>query len=106
MLVHNRMSAKKAADDDNWLMTKELLVSNKLGIHARPAAMFVKVANRFTCDIFVEKDGEKVNGKSIMGLMMLAAGPGSKFTVHAQGPDASQAIAEIEALIKRKFDED
>ena len=48
--------------------------------------MFVKIANRFTCDIFVEKDGEKVNGKSIMGLMMLAAGPGSKLTVHAEGP--------------------
>ena len=99
------MSAKKA-DDDNWLMTKELLVSNKLGIHARPAAMFVKVANRFTCDIFVEKDGEKVNGKSIMGLMMLAAGPGSKLTIHAQGADAQLAIAEIEALVKRKFDEE
>src|SRR6267378_5132056 len=99
------MSAKKAADD-NWLMTKEFLVSNKLGIHARPAAMFVKVANRFACDIFVEKDGERVNGKSIMGLMMLAAGPGSTLTVHAQGQDASQALAEIEILIKRKFDED
>ena len=58
------------------------------------------------CDIFVEKDGEKVNGKSIMGLMMLAAGPGSKLTVHAQGQDASQALAELETLIKRKFDEE
>src|ERR1700719_2206142 len=99
------MSAKKMADGGS-LMTKQLLVINKLGIHARPAAMFVKVANRFTCDIFVEKDGEKVNGKSIMGLMMLAAGPGSKLTVHAQGQDATQALAEIETLIKRKFDED
>ena len=87
-------------------MTKHFLVANKLGIHARPAAMFVKTANRFHCDIFVEKDGEKVNGKSIMGLMMLAAGPGSKLTVHAQGNDASQALAEIETLIERKFDED
>jgi phosphocarrier protein len=81
-------------------------VSNKLGIHARPAAMFVKTANRFSCDIFVEKDGEKVNGKSIMGLMMLAAGPGSKVTVHAQGHDAQQALIELEILINRKFDED
>ena len=87
-------------------MTKEFLVSNKLGIHARPAAMFVKVANRFSCDIFVEKDGEKVNGKSIMGLMMLAAGPGSKLKVHANGHDALQALIEIETLLKRKFDED
>ncbi|MDB6112342.1 MAG: Phosphotransferase system, phosphocarrier protein HPr [Pedosphaera sp.] len=99
------MSAKKMADG-SWLMTKQLLVSNKLGIHARPAAMFVKVANRFTCNIFVEKDGEKVNGKSIMGLMMLAAGPGSKLTVHAEGNDAPQALTELETLLNRKFDED
>lgn len=87
-------------------ITKELQVLNKLGIHARPAALFVKTANRFQCDIFVEKDGEKINGKSIMGLMMLAAGPGCKLTVHATGADAAQAIAEIEALVKRKFDEE
>jgi phosphocarrier protein HPr len=87
-------------------MTKDFRVSNKLGIHARPAAMFVKAANRFSCEIFVEKDGEKVNGKSIMGLMMLAAGPGSKLTVHANGHDASQALAELETLINRKFDEE
>ncbi len=99
------MSAKKLADAAS-IMTKDFQIANKLGIHARPAALFVKTANRFTCDIFVEKDGEKVNGKSIMGLMMLAAGPGSKLTVHAQGHDASQALAEIETLIKRKFDEE
>ena len=99
------MSAKKLPDD-TASMTKEILVANKLGMHARPAALFVKTANRFHCDVFVEKDGEKVNGKSIMGLMMLAAGPGSKLTVHAQGPDASKALAEIEALIERKFDEE
>ena len=99
------MGAKKPPDSGGN-STKELTVSNKLGIHARPAAMFVKTANRFACDICVEKDGEKVNGKSIMGLMMLAAGPGSKLTVHADGPDASQAISELENLLKRKFDED
>jgi phosphocarrier protein HPr len=98
------MSAKTLTDEN--LMTKEFLVTNKLGIHARPAAMFVKTANRFACEIFVEKDGEKVNGKSIMGLMMLAAGPGSKLIIHAQGPDAPKALAEIESLIKRKFDEE
>ena len=85
---------------------RELTVQNKLGIHARPAAMFVKTANRFDCDIFVEKDGEKVNGKSIMGLMMLAAGPGSKLTIYTEGEDGKQALDEIEALLKRKFDED
>ncbi|HZL14131.1 MAG TPA: HPr family phosphocarrier protein [Verrucomicrobiae bacterium] len=98
------MSAKKLSDPE--FSTKELTVVNKLGIHARPAALFVKTANRFACDIFVEKDGEKINGKSIMGLMMLAAGPGSKLTIHANGADATQAIAEIEALMKRKFDEE
>jgi phosphocarrier protein HPr len=99
------MSSKKPPETAA-VLTKELTVINKLGIHARPAAMFVKIANRFRCDVFVEKDGEKVNGKSIMGLMMLAAGPGSKLLVHAKGPDAHQAIMEIEALLKRKFDED
>ncbi|MGA2866475.1 MAG: HPr family phosphocarrier protein [Verrucomicrobiota bacterium] len=99
------MSGQQITDSDSNL-TKDFLVANKLGIHARPAAMFVKTANRFNCDIFVEKGGEKVNGKSIMGLMMLAAGPGSTLTVHAQGQDASSALAEIETLMKRKFDED
>lgn len=99
------MSAKKIVEA-GANMTKDFQVSNKLGIHARPAAMFVKTANRFHCDIFVEKDGERVNGKSIMGLMMLAAGPGSTVTVHANGQDASQALAEIETLIRRKFDEE
>jgi phosphocarrier protein len=98
------MSAKKLGEATD-VMTKDFMVSNKLGIHARPAAMFVRTANRFSCEIFVEKDGERVNGKSIMGLMMLAAGPGSKVTVSAQGNDASQALAELETLFKQKFDE-
>ena len=94
------MSARKSD------ITRDLVVSNKLGIHARPAAMFVKIASKFESDIFVEKDGERVNGKSIMGLMMLAAGPGSKLKLIASGTDAQQAVGEIEALMKRKFDED
>ena len=98
------MSAKKLPDGE--FLTRELTIANKLGIHARPAALFVKTANRFACEIFVEKDGEKINGKSIMGLMMLAAGPGSKLTLHIKGADAPQAIIELEALVKRKFDED
>jgi phosphocarrier protein HPr len=84
---------------------REFVVPNKLGIHARPAALFVKVANRFACEVMVEKDGEKVNGKSIMGLMMLAAGPGSKLLVSCEGEDCQQAIGAIEELINRKFDE-
>jgi phosphocarrier protein HPr len=98
------MSAARKATEHK--ATKELTVANKLGIHARPAAMFVKTANRFECDIFIEKDGERVNAKSIMGLMMLAAGPGSRLILTAEGQDASRAVAELEALIARKFDED
>ncbi|HTL71731.1 MAG TPA: HPr family phosphocarrier protein [bacterium] len=102
--MNKDMSAKKATDAE--FQIKELTVLNKAGIHARPAAMFVKTANRFGSDIFVEKDGEKINGKSIMGLMMLAAGPGSKVTLHVKGADAAAAIVELEALVKRKFDEE
>jgi phosphocarrier protein HPr len=102
-VCYGRMSARQAVDHS---ITKELVVSNKLGIHARPAAMFVRTANRFECDIFVEKDGEKVNGKSIMGLMMLAAGPGSRLKVQADGDDAARALGELEDLMQRKFDEE
>ena len=87
-------------------VTKELIVSNKLGIHARPAAMFVRLANKFDCQVYVEKDGDRVNGKSIMGLMMLAAGPGSKLMLFAEGVEAAKAVLEIEALLKRNFDEE
>ena len=97
-----RMSASGKTKND----AREFTVLNKLGIHARPAAMFVKTANKFTCDIFVEKDGERVNGKSIMGLMMLAAGPGSKLTVIAEGADSGNALSAIEELVTRKFDEE
>ena len=71
--MRNPMSAKKL--DSGINLTKELTVQNKLGIHARPAALFVKTANQFACDIFVEKDGEKVNGKSIMGRRPTSSGP-------------------------------
>jgi phosphocarrier protein len=85
---------------------KEFTILNKLGIHARPAAQFVKTANRFQADVFVEKDGEEVDGKSIMGLMMLAAGHGSIITVSSEGMDAEAALLAIEDLISRKFEED
>jgi len=85
---------------------KTCTVINRLGIHARPAALFVKVANKFESDIAVEKDGEAVNGKSIMGLMMLAAAQGSKLTVAARGRDAAAAVAELEQLFVNKFNED
>ena len=84
---------------------KELVVQNKMGIHARPAAMIVRITNKFKAEVFVEKDEEQVNGKSIMGLMMLAAGKGSKVKFIASGEDGPQMLAELEQLFGRKFDE-
>lgn len=86
-------------------LTKELVVQNKMGIHARPAAMVVRVTNKFKAEVFVEKDEEQVNGKSIMGLMMLAAGLGSKLRFSAKGKDSAALLTEMEALFARKFDE-
>jgi phosphocarrier protein HPr len=71
-------------------VVRDLIIGNKLGLHARPAAMFVRVANRFASDIQVEKDGEEINGKSIMGLMLLAAGCGSRLKVTVTGGDAER----------------
>ena len=85
---------------------KEVTILNKLGLHARPAAMFVRVANKHRAEIWIEKDGEQVNGKSIMGLMMLAAGQGSRIVISAEGADAQNALNELELLIERRFDEE
>src|ERR1700758_3840635 len=85
---------------------REVTIVNKLGLHARPAAMVVRIANKHRAEIWVEKDGEQVNGKSIMGLMMLAAGQGSKLMISAEGSDAEQAVKELESLIERRFDEE
>ncbi len=80
-------------------------VKNKMGVHARPAAMIVRVANRYKADIYFEKDDEVVDGKSIMGLMMLAAGQGSKLRVSANGADAKDACKALEELFENKFEE-
>ena len=85
---------------------KEFTITNKFGLHARPAAQLVKLANTFESEIYVEKDSEQVNGKSIMGLMMLAAGHGSVITVSAEGPDEEAAIAAVEELVESGFREE
>jgi phosphocarrier protein HPr len=85
---------------------KEITIVNRLGLHARPAAMFVRIASRYRAEVWVGKEGEKVNGKSIMGLMMLAAGQGSTLNICCDGPDADKAMAELEELILAKFNED
>ena len=85
---------------------KEVTVINRLGLHARPAAMFVRIASRYRSEVWVAKEGEQINGKSIMGLMMLAAGQGSKLLIKCEGPDADKAIEELEELIQQKFNEE
>ncbi len=87
-------------------VVQEVVIQNRLGLHARPAAMFVREANRHRCDIHVEKDGETINGKSIMGLMMLAAGMGSKIRIRANGAGAPEALQSLSQLVERKFDEE
>lgn len=91
---------------DAKMTQKELTISNKHGLHARPAAQFVKTSNQYHSEIWVEKDDERVNGKSIMGLMMLAAGQGSRILVTADGQDETEALTALESLIAGGFDED
>ena len=87
-------------------LEKEFTIVNRLGLHARPAAMFVRIASRHRAEIWVSKEEEEINGKSIMGLMMLAAGQGSKLRIRCDGPDADKAIEELEELIKAGFNEE
>ncbi len=86
-------------------MERTLQIVNKLGLHARAAAKLVTLAAKFKSDIRVTKDGREVSGKSIMGVMMLAAAKGSRVTFRAEGADAEKALDAIEALVARKFDE-
>src|SRR6202162_1162962 len=98
--------SRKPSSGASQKITREVTILNRLGLHARPSAMFLKVCNRHKCDIWVERDGEQVNGKSIMGLMMLAAGQGSKLLISAEGSDADKAVQELETLIQGKFNEE
>ena len=81
------------------VVEKVVVIKNKQGLHARPAALFVQIANKFDSDVTVSKGKTKVNGKSIMGIMMLEAGRGSKVTITTKGEDAQQAITELENLL-------
>ena len=84
---------------------KKIVIKNKLGLHARPAALLVQTANRFKCEVEIAKGREKVNGKSIMGIMTLAAGSGTPLTIRTQGEDAEDALNEILKLISSNFGE-
>ncbi|MBN1353719.1 MAG: HPr family phosphocarrier protein [Candidatus Omnitrophica bacterium] len=78
---------------------RKVVIKNKSGLHARPAAIFVQIANKYDCEITVRKGKQNVNGKSIMGIMMLAAESGSKITIIAEGDDAKDAVDELEGLL-------
>ena len=87
-------------------LTRDVAVLNRYGIHARPAALLVKTASRFACEIWLEKNGVKVNAKSIMGLLTLEGNHGAKMKVHATGADAAAALDALAELFEQKFFED
>jgi phosphocarrier protein HPr len=93
-------------EETHEALAREFTVQNRMGIHTRPAAQIVRLANRYPeVEVTVSKDDESVNGKSIMGLMMLAAGQGSKLRFSVRGKDSPQFLDEMDALFARKFDE-
>lgn len=88
------------------MLNKEVTIINKLGLHARAAAKFVSLASGFDSEIILKRNGKSVNGKSIMGVMMLAAGCGTTIELSANGKDENQAVTELEALIEDRFGEE
>ena len=84
----------------------ELTIINKLGLHARASAKLTQLAAKFQAEVWISKSGRRVNAKSIMGVMMLAAGKGSSILIEADGADAAEALAALETLVNRRFDED
>ena len=88
------------------VVEQKMQIQNELGMHARAATKFVQTANRFQCTVTIAKDGQEVNGKSIMGVLMLVASKGSWITVRCTGGDAVAALAALAALVKDKFGED
>ncbi|HVE88956.1 MAG TPA: HPr family phosphocarrier protein [Burkholderiaceae bacterium] len=87
------------------MISKDFTIKNKLGLHARPSAQLTQIAGRYESEVFIAKNGRRVNAKSIMGVMMLAAGPGSTVTVDAEGPDEQQALDAVGELISSGFGE-
>jgi phosphocarrier protein HPr len=87
-------------------LEKKVVIKNKLGLHARPAALLVQTANKFKCEVEILKGRQKVNGKSIMGIMTLAAGTGTPLTIRTNGEDAAEAMDEILKLIDSNFGEE
>ena len=98
-------SSEEAAADASGGLSKTFPILNELGLHARAAAQFVKIASRFSSEILVKKDSREVNGKSIMGILMLAAAKGSEIRITVSGGDASEALSALQNLIENKFGE-
>lgn len=88
------------------MIVQEFTIKNRLGLHARASARLVQTANRFHSEIFISREGEEVNGKSIMGILMLAAPLGAKIEIRVNGDDAEAAFAAISQLIEDKFGEE
>jgi len=88
-----------------YVVERQITIKNKQGLHARPAAIFVQIANKYESDITVKKDGEEINGKSIMGILMLAAEEGSIVLVKATGLDAREAVEELEQVLIKQTDD-
>lgn len=88
------------------MIIKKIKIQNKMGLHARPAAQFVKIASKYKSDVYLSKNNREINGKSIMGVMMLAAEMGSEITIKADGEDEQVVMDELISLINNKFDED
>ncbi len=87
------------------MIEREITISNRLGLHARAAAKFVQAASRFRARVSLCRDGQSVDGKSILGILMLAAGLGSRLTLRAEGPDEVDAVGVLAALVDGKFGE-
>lgn len=100
------LNSEKSFSDSRAMQVRELIIQNQYGIHARPAAMFVKTASKYQADVTVEKGSMKVSGKSIMGLMTLEAGNGVSVKIRAEGADAEQMLDELQKLVEQKFYEE
>lgn len=87
------------------MISRDFIINNKLGLHARPSAQVTQTAAKFQSEVWIAKNGRRVNAKSIMGVLMLAAGQGSIVTVDADGPDEAEAVAALGALIESGFGE-
>ena len=98
--------ATETPDGGLVALTREVTIQNRFGIHARPAALFVKTANRFQSDVFVEREGQRVSGKSIIGLMTIEGYQGAVLKITATGPDATEVLDALEDLVQQKFFED